>query len=302
MIEVSCNLCGQDAWRVLYRSTLAEDGSLDVSAFRCTSSGYGRHAQVVQCRRCGYVYANPRWTMEELLSAYGDVEDETYAEEREGRVLTFQRHLAHLEQFTGPGNGRRLLDVGAYIGVFVEVACNNGWNALGVEPSAWAVAEATRTNAPVFEGTMDHPRLQGEQFQVVTLWDVIEHVDDPRAELEKAYRLLYPGGWLVAHTMDIDSLAARLLGPRWPWLMSMHLHYFSQQTMAKMLQSVGFQVEWSGAMGRYLRLRYLSSRLGGMDSRLEQLFGSLIDWLGLGDVAVPVNFGDLFTVYARRPE
>lgn len=273
---------------------------MDVEAFRCTSIGYGQHPQIVACDYCGHVYANPRWSEDEIVAAYTAVEDETYIAERSGRELTFDKHLAALEEHVGPANGRSLLDVGAYIGVFVEVAQANGWQACGVEPSAWAAAEAQRRGLNVIQGTQDAADLQGSQFDVVTMWDVIEHVSEPLTEVQKAHQLLQPGGWLVVHTMDVHSPIARLMGSRWPWLMDMHLHYFSQQSMAYMLEKAGFEVVWSGAQGRYLRLGYLASRLGGLNGWLGHLAEWGVDRLNLSETAVPVNFGDLFTVYARK--
>lgn len=304
MNYVTCNLCGRDEWQVRYQTTLNGRGEreVDVAAFRCTSAGYGHHPQIVQCRHCGYVYANPRWEPDFLLDAYTAVEDETYVAEREGRELTFSKHLQALERITGPAGGRTLLDVGAYIGVFVEVARAAGWEAMGVEPSSWAVAEAQGRGLPVIAGTQDSPALAGRHFDVVTMWDVIEHVDDPAGELCKAYGLLRPGGVIAVHTMDIDSLAARLMGERWPWLMDMHIHYFSRQTLAQMLKQTGFEIISAGPQGRYLRLGYLASRVGGLNPFLGRVAGRVVNGLKLSEVAVPVNFGDLFTIYARRPE
>ncbi len=302
MISVNCNLCGQDDWRIVYPSTLQNSSKMDVSAFRCTSPGYGNHAQIVKCNHCDLVYANPHWSQEELLAAYTAVTDETYVAERSGRELTFSKHLKDLEKHTGPGNGRTLLDVGAYIGVFVEVAAAAGWQACGIEPSDWAARQAQQHGLPVMQGTQDSPALQGKQFDVVTMWDVIEHVADPAAELGKAFNLLKPGGWLAVHTMNIDSLTSRLLGRRWPWLMDMHLYYFSPQTLSAMLKHVGFNIAWSGTQGRYLRLGYLATRVGGMHPALGHVTEWIVSKLKLTETAVPVNFGDLFTIYARRPQ
>ncbi len=300
MIYVKCNLCGQDEYDVRFPDTMMTE-ELEVAAFSCTSPGYGHHAQIVQCKRCGYVYANPRWPEDALMAAYTAVEDKTYVEERLGRELTFQKHLKAMEKHTGPANGRTLLDVGAYIGVFVEVAAAAGWYACGIEPSRWAAKLAQERQLPVIHGTQTAPELEGKQFDVITLWDVIEHVSDPAAELGRAYQLLKSGGWIVVHTMDIDSLAARLLGGRWPWLMDMHIHYFSQKSLAQMLENTGFQVVSSGAQGRYLRLNYVASRLGGMNQTLGKVATKVIDGFRLGQMAVPINLGDLFTVYGRRP-
>ncbi len=101
--------------------------------------------------------------------------------------------------------------------------------------------------------------------------------------------------------MDIDSLTARLLGRRWPWLMDMHLYYFSQKTLAEMLQNSGFEIIWSGTQGRYLRLGYLATRFGGFSRHLGNIAAKIFNILQINEVAVPVNFGDLFTIYARRP-
>lgn len=302
MIDVQCNLCGADDYVVRFPATLQPQEKIEVDAFSCTNPGYGHHAQVVQCRQCGHVYANPRWSGDEILQAYTAVTDQTYVQERAGRELTFQKHLRAMEKRVGQANGRSLLDVGAYIGVFVETAAEAGWQACGVEPSAWAAALAQQQGLNVIHGTQDAPELAGQQFDVVTMWDVIEHVADPSGEIGKAYGLLKPGGWVVIHTMDITSLVARLMGARWPWLMDMHIHYFSQKTLRKMLEKNGFQVVWSGAEGRYLRLNYFVSRVAALNRPLGRLVGWVVNGLNLGHVAIPVNFGDLFTVYARKPQ
>lgn len=300
MIDVVCNLCGHDDYKVCFPAT-GQNHSLAVDAFSCTHDGYGRHARIVQCNHCGHMYANPTWTNEELISAYTAVEDNTYVEERSGREMTFQKHLRSMEKFTGPANGRSLLDVGAYIGVFVQVAAANGWQAWGVEPSAWGACVAQANGLHVLHGTLDHAELQPASFDVITMWDVVEHLADPAGELAKVYRLLKPGGWMVVHTMDISSPIARLMGPRWPWLMDMHVQYFTPHTLAEMLRKNGFDVVWSGAQGRYLRLNYVASRLRGLNRYLGAVAAKLIHGLRLGGTAVPVNFGDLFTVYAQRP-
>ena len=67
-----------------------------------------------------------------------------------------------------------------------------------------------------------------------------------------------------------------------------------------MLQKAGFEVVWSGTRGRYLRLGYLVTRLGGLHPFLGKLTGMVVNGLGLRETAVPVNFGDLFTVYGRK--
>jgi hypothetical protein len=154
---------------------------------------------------------------------------------------------------------------------------------------------------PIITGTLDASELVGQYFDVITLWDVIEHLDDPSAELAKAYHHLEPGGVIAIHTMDIDSPFARLMGRRWPWLMDMHIHYFSRRTLSLLLEKHGYKVLWVGAQGRYLSLGYLVSRVSGMSRPIGQWLGKVINRSGRQDLTVPINFGDLFTIVARRP-
>ncbi|MBI4769239.1 MAG: class I SAM-dependent methyltransferase [Chloroflexi bacterium] len=301
METVFCNLCGSDQTRELFTSTLPETGEPSGDgAFCCTSSGYGAHFRIVECLRCGLAYANPRYTAGEILASYQEVEDPLYLQEREGRELTFRKHLAAMERVTGSGAGRRLLDVGAYIGVFVEIARAAGWQAEGLEPSHWAAELGQARGLPICEGTLDSAGYPAGSFDAVTLWDVIEHVSDPLHELRRAWRVLKPGGYLAVHTMDKDSPFARLMGARWPWLMEMHIYFFSSRTLRAMLERAGFEVLSIRPQGRYLRLGYLATRVRPYSRPLAAGMKWLLDRRGWAERAVPINLGDLFTAYARK--
>jgi len=301
MEQVACNLCGAEDAELLFAATLpGSESPADWSAYRCTHSGYGIHPPIVRCRRCGLVYANPRREEADLEDTYAAVEDPLYLEEREGRVLTFEHHLRPLERLTGPPAGRALLDVGAYTGVFLEIAARHGWETWGVEPSRWAVEEARRQGLNVMQGTTRTTGLPRAYFDVVTMWDVIEHLADPLEELSRAHSLLKEGGLLVVHTIDIGSPFARLMGQRWPWLMEMHLIYFDRRTLRAMLEKAGFSVVDLQAQGRYLRLGYLMSRLAALVPALGRPMEWLVTRLRLRRLPVAVNLGDLCTAYARK--
>jgi len=298
--NVRCNLCGADDYVVHIPSTLPSAKNSDWSAYACTSGGYGRHGPIVQCRKCGFVYATPRPQSGSVLEIYEAVQDPLYQEERQGRILTFEQHLKPMTRFTGKAEGRRLLDVGAYTGVFVDIAARHGWDAMGIEPSAWAVEQARAQGLAVTLGTLDDADFSDGYFSAVTMWDVIEHVSDPLRTLQAAWRVLEPGGFLVVHTMDIDSLFSRLMGKRWPWYMEMHLFYFSRRTMVEMLNKVGFEVVWMGAQGRYLQMGYLASRVTALLPSLGRPLEKLITRLNLRKLPLRINLGDLFTTYARK--
>lgn len=310
--SVPCNLCGASEARLLFPNTLsADDRPGSVERYRCTSSGYGRHHAIVQCTRCGLVYASPRGGDDAIRQSYEEVVDELYVEERRGRVLTFERNFrpllalvagqsGALGSLAAPAPPPRLLDVGCYTGIFLEIVTQHGWEAWGVEPSRWAAEEARRRGLRVIPGTLASANFAPHSFDVVTLWDVIEHLTDPKAELLRINRLLKPGGAICIHTIDIGSLLPRILRSRWPWLMEMHLYYFSRRTLARMLEATGFQVTRQFCQGRYVLLDYLLAQLGGYSPNLSRALRAGAARLGIGQWPVPINTGDLFTTFARK--
>jgi len=297
---VVCNLCGSSDYELLYPGTLDGHRHPQVEAYRCTNFGYGKHHPIVRCRRCDLVYANPRYSADELLDEYEAVEDPLYEQERQGRVLTFVRHLRPIERMVGDPHDKRLLDVGCYTGVFLEIAEAHGWEAYGVEPSQWAAGLCRQRGLCVHTGTLEEAGFPDGFFDVATSWDVIEHLTDPLDHLREVHRILKPGGLVAIHTIDIQTPFARLMGPRWPWLMEMHIYYFSRRTLAVMLQQVGFEVIRAEAQGRYQRLSYLVSRLQAGSTWLYRIADWLVRRLGIEAVAVPINLGDLVTTYARK--
>lgn len=302
-IAVACNLCGADDARPLYPNTLVRDerhGS--VERYRCTSSGYGRHHAIVQCRRCGLIYSSPRDDDAAIENSYQQVVDELYLAERQGRVLTFRRNVRPLLALMSDVPRPRLLDVGCYAGIFLEIVAAHGWEAQGIEPSEWAAEQARRRGLDVITGTLSTAGLPARSFDVVTLWDVIEHLTDPKAELQRVNQVLQPGGLVCIHTIDVGGLVPRLMGRHWPWLMEMHLYYFSRRTLADLLERTGFQVIRQFAQGRYALLDYLLAQGSAISPRLSRLLRGAAARLGIGQWAIPVNLGDLFTTIARKVE
>jgi 2-polyprenyl-3-methyl-5-hydroxy-6-metoxy-1,4-benzoquinol methylase len=335
--RVPCNLCGSWDAAPLYRGTVdLATAHLDPQqVYACTSSQYGRYGPVVRCRQCGLVYLHPRLTAAAVEAAYEEVADTRYLEEREGRVHTFARALDELERVrrrlvahprpvprpanaatpsTRPstngvahrgargGKRGRLLDVGCHIGVFLELAAARGWAAEGVEPSRWATDVARGQGLSVTCGTLRGSAFPAGAFDVVTMWDVIEHFPDPAAEVREVHRLLRPGGLVGITTMNIDSLVARLLGPRWPWLMQMHLYYFSVRTLRALMERCGFRVVAVTPHRRIVRLSYVLSRAERWSPSLAARLQRTAERLGVGRLLVPVDLGDIFTLYAQRVE
>ena len=226
-----------------------------------------------------------------ILDSYKKVQDPLYIAEEAARIKTFKRHLRNIDKLCQRG---RLLDIGAYTGLFLSLARDAGWQVAGIEPSRWAVAQARKLyHLTLKMGILKRGHFTPGTFDVITLWDVIEHFTDPLQAIRICHSYLKPGGWLIMSTMDIDSLAAKILGPRWPWLIHMHRVYFSRTTMKKILEKAGFTNVFFRAHIRFVSLRYLISRFIPNRRPISHPLGNLM---------LPFYIGDLFEVYAQKPD
>ncbi len=211
----------------------------------------------------------------------------------------FEQRVLWLKGFTQPG---RLLDVGTAYGFFLKAAKAAGWDTVGVEIAPDCALEAARiSDAPVLAADFVEADVPGS-FDVITMLDVLEHVRDPIACIEKARSLLVPGGWLVVETGDIDCGWARLLGNHWYFLdPPNHLHYFSAAGLETALHRCGFE----GAirhvrMGRWVSFRNIAFKLanGLPEGVLRKTALRVASWRIPGSVYL--NFGDSMVVAARR--
>lgn len=230
--------------------------------------------RVVTCEQCGLRYLDRQPTAADVDALYGagyfqhasagDPGYDRYLEEVEHIRRTFDHRLKFLP---APGPGKRLLDVGAAIGLFVERARLVGWEAVGLDPSSWACQYAVEVlKQPVQCGTVEHAGFLPASFDVVTMWEVIEHLPHPRSTLATVAPLLRPGGLVILSTPDAGSLVARLLGRRWPgWgKVPEHLTFFDKQSLGRVLRDSGFRVEDQRYVSLVVSRRYLFDRVASV--------------------------------------
>lgn len=210
---------------------------------------------VVRCTSCGMAYANPRWKAEYLFGRY---EADYWGEYAEKIKQTALDPIANQALYDPPLNyleavrrNWRVLDVGCASGEFLAAAQTRRWQVYGVEPAPTGAALAARIpGATIHAGTLDTAPWPDAYFDGVTLFEVIEHLQSPRAYIEKIARLVRPGGMLVLTTPNIHSLTYFLLGRRWDAVgPNEHLYLFAPKTLQRLLESCGFTTHHMHTLG-----------------------------------------------------
>ena len=284
-------------------TSLYDKGTCTPRQFFSTTSGYQIAAGQIRerlpiyvCRVCGHGFTPLGVEPSQISRWYhATAPDFTFVAQEKARRRTARAILHWAEGYT-PAKGR-LLDIGAGPGIFVSEAARRGWSAMGLEPSTWAVRygqEHFGIEMKLGE-TAALQEVPPNSCDVVTLFDVIEHVADPRALIEAAAAIVRPGGLLVLTTPRFDSLLARIMGRRWYCIFPAHIQYFTQRSLFALLQSAGFSILLHRTHTRYLSGHYIWQRL------VAWLTGkSGTPAVSTHPLILPVNFGDEFEVYARK--
>ncbi len=268
---------------------------------------------IVRCPSCGLLYRFDLPTRADLDAIYGDgyfkaTEGETHGQGYQNYVgdealhrLSARRRLATLDTLIDSRG--RLLDVGAAAGFFVDEARRAGWNAVGVDVAESMARHARdRVGVDVAVTTLADAAFDDASFDAVTLWDYIEHSTDPLDDLTRVAGVLRPGGVVGLSTGNAASLVARITGSRWHLLTPRHHNFFfTRSTLAAALETTGFEVVSMRSPGSVYPVSYLVYKLQTL-ARLPllQRAAARLDGTAVGARGVPLNLGDIVTVWARR--
>ena len=269
--------------------------------------------EVRRCRACGMVWVSPRLDERGLVEIYAQDSYwrseaprlRGYARYREDEQLylaTFRLRLSRALRH-GPVRGRAL-DVGCAAGYCMRVLADRGFEVHGVEPSP-AIAGYGRERFgfdTIHVGTLDTAPLARASFDLITMWDVVEHVPDPLSLLETARSLLRPGGTLVLETQNVTSPFARVLGSRWHHFKhAEHIYHFNPRTIEDLLGRAGFAVVDRTARfaGKYVAPDFIVERAGRVHPALSHILSPVSR---LATRGFYVNVMDEMMVVARAAQ
>lgn len=293
-----CAICGSlGNASEIYSARLAPD-AFSTEVFSARRLPDGMHYRLVGCLSCGLVRSDPAADPEGIARIYERTTFD-YGDEVENLAATYGGYLRDLERF-GVRRGS-LLEIGCGNGFFLGEALRQGYaDAHGVEPSSEAVARASAAIRPrILVGVIRPGLFPAESFDVVCLFQVLDHLPDPAAVLDECFTMLKPGGLVLCLNHNVDAVSARLLGEESPIVDVEHTYLFGPQTLRRLFERRGFRVERvAAALNRY-SLRYLF-RLLPLPGFLKGPLLALLGGGALGRVSLSVPLGNVYAI-ARKP-
>jgi 2-polyprenyl-3-methyl-5-hydroxy-6-metoxy-1,4-benzoquinol methylase len=283
----SCDICGADNPHTVLVS-LQLDGPL------------------VQCRNCGFRYVGWRRSQLTFGSGGGDaaevasrveaanfnIRNLRLEEEHRLGILNARWRLDLIRNFRTSG---RLLEVGCARGDFLSVA-REWFDVSGVEPNP-SLADDAEKVAPIYRDVIE--TLPWRDFDLITSFHVIEHVDSPKRFVSAMAERIKPGGLLVLETPDINSTPFQLMRGKWRQFIPEHYFFFDQSTMTRLLTDSGFKVEKIVRIGKHASAALIFNRL----SRYFPFMRPVEDFagrLGISRFTVRINPLDIMLVFAVR--
>lgn len=294
---MTCPVCGSEKIFLKYPSNLASAGK----NYLVTDGRFGMHGNVFQCKNCDLGWINDAAVAAETISSYGsDDLDGVYEKERENRKKTAAALVEKIKKIKPDG---RLLDIGCYSGVFLEVAQEHDYEVFGIEVSPKALALAgQKIRGDLRQGMAEEVLAQfpDNYFDVITLFDVIEHLREPGGVLKLIKTKLKDDGLLAFSTPNFSSFISKLQGKNWHALLPHHLYYFSNNNLEMLLNQNGLRLEKIGSIGRHFTLNYLVGQIGGLNLPFAKFLIGTINFFKLGKTVVPINLFDQLLIFAKK--
>jgi len=201
----------------------------------------------------------PKTSVRESFSKdyYMEVQKEAFADQQSDYTQdpSYRVYLKGLRYIEGLIDGRKLLDVGAGVGAFLKTAHDSRWNVEGVEISPYGSKFIkNKYGFNVYSKSLSLLELDDESYDVITFWDSIEHMELPKRQLMKAFRLLKKNGVLLLTSDNYKSLMSflsrsiyylsfgNITYPIERFFIPYNKTYFTYENMRDLLKEIGFEI------------------------------------------------------------
>jgi 2-polyprenyl-3-methyl-5-hydroxy-6-metoxy-1,4-benzoquinol methylase len=177
------------------------------------------------------------------------------------RTLHFKTRKEEIERYVKTGN---LLDIGCGRGFFLANFIGTHIDYRGIEPRKQVCEEAEKRvgKNKIFCGTLKEANFPDSHFDIVTMLNLIEHLPNPKENLQEVNRVIKKGGLIFIETPNADSFFAKILGKRWhAFLEREHHYFFTRITLKRILTDTGFTVKKIQTGNKLFSIRYLLYRL-----------------------------------------
>jgi 2-polyprenyl-3-methyl-5-hydroxy-6-metoxy-1,4-benzoquinol methylase len=291
--KILCKICGGD----------------DISAFGKIANGnysasFLKDYSLLKCEKCSLKFIYPTPSDEALDFIYSNPEYSAWktSPEKESniRYINFEHYLKTIKKHV---NGGKLLDCGCATGYFLDIAKENDFDCYGIEisPIPFSISN-TKHPQKVFKTDIEGLNLPDSFFDIITMFDFIEHVKDLGRALRKANDLLKTGGYLVMTTPDTKSLSMILLGKKHTNYILEHINLLNHKLLPKYFENLGFEMMSIVPAKKMLTLKYAEDVFkvhGNFLYKPMRIMNNLVP-KGITGFPIKISFGDMLVIAQKK--
>ena len=204
--------------------------------------------KILECKECGLLYTTPRPNKDEIGRYYKSEEYYSHQENKEGFIPKVYEKVKSVNLKNKYGiatEGKekgKALDIGCGVGDFLHTMEQHGWDCTGVEPSEDAKVIAKKRIKGQLLSSEEQENLPDSSFDIITMWHVLEHVDDIRWQIQQLHRLCKPGGRIIIALPNYKSYDGQYYKAEWAaYDVPRHLNHFNKETLIKILEESGLR-------------------------------------------------------------
>jgi len=298
MVPKICPICGDLDIKISYRArTNSNMSSLKASGF---SSG---NRSIYKCFSCTVFFCYPIPSAKELFLAYDEEEDHEFVSQNRFRYRTFQKYFSDFIEERKLNKSRVFVtDIGAASGVFLSYLQSIGIESMGFEASRWLVNYGkSNYNIDLRQGEVDDFCPRSNSLNVVTMWDVLEHLPNPMHSIATLSSKNTDDSIIFLSLPSTDSKTFKLLRWKWPMHLDVHLFYFNKRSLEVLFAKFGYKCIYSSHYWQRISIGYLIYRIlqvVGMAKLSARLSVNLTSQLA-NSISVPYSVGQRIYVFER---
>jgi SAM-dependent methyltransferase len=298
ILKYNCGICGSKL------------GVPKFTAYDRNFNTTDRFFKIIECHTCGISQTLPLPDFSDLIQYYPHI----YYPTGSASEMYYKNHIERfqvdkLKKIQTYSQTGRLLDIGCGVGHFIRTALSQGYAAEGIEFSEVAAAAGREQwDLQIVSGDFLSSQFVPESFDIITLWQVLEHLRQPREVLLKIRSLLKPGGLLVIAVPNFASIQAKIFRDRWYHLdIPRHLFHYSPESLVKILDTCNFHVDkidhhspehnYAGILGSLMRLSPPGESF--IHKLIRKTLATFFARI-LATLETSTGRGGTFTVFARK--
>lgn len=285
---IPCNSCNANNYKIIHK---------------------GGSYNVVTCSECGLYYLNPRPNSKSIKSFYqkeyyhGGLNSTGYSNYsilQTDLELEAKKRLTVIKQYVNKG---KLIDIGCGYGHFLNEAKQAGFQVMGLDISEEAIKQLKlRYGIPGQTGEVKKGFLAKSRFEVITAWDVVEHLPNPKISFKAIASIQKTNGYLFLTTPSVDSIDAKLLGKYWYGFKRIpeHLYFFSEKQMSLYLEQLGYKIIRILPWGFYRNIGYCVDQLSRYSLITHKVISKLIKMFGVEGKSYFFPIIDMFVIAQKK--